>query len=353
MGQFYDKASKSYRYDFVIKGKRYPGPRGFPTKKAARDAEAERRRKIKGDHIDPFPSFRELVGAFLTESQRTKSEDWTYQLEIKLNKAFAHLKDLHPQQITRGHIQPALDKLARTNKPRSVNECRKIINAVLNYGVKMGALPANPVVGIAKTPEPETQVQPISKAHLTKLILAADVRLKALLLFLSQTGARFVEASRLRRLEVFADRAEPFCELRTRKNRGGHERIRPQPLTAVAVEAIMMTHGLSTEWVFPGVDGGPLKYRTEERRLKRLCKRLRVPAYGFHQVRHWTGLVATSMGKSKKAVANFLGHTNTAATERYLHVLDAEMWDVAKRREREMADVATAGSSDVLGTEKS
>lgn len=58
--------------------------------------------------------------------------------------------------------------------------------------------------------------------------------------------------------------------------------------------------------------------------------------YSFHQVRHWAGFVATGMGRSKKAVAQFLGQTDTGATERYMHSAQPELWEVAHRLEREV-----------------
>src|SRR5207237_418026 len=121
----------------------------------------------------------------------------------KLNKAFPHLAELHPREITRGHIEPALDRLARDgNGARSINEYKKIACAVMNYGVKMGALTFNPAAGIPRVPESDKGVAPIPKVHLQKLILGADPRMQALLVFLSQTGARFVEAARLRSSDV-------------------------------------------------------------------------------------------------------------------------------------------------------
>ena len=331
-----DKRTGTYRYDFMLHSRRYT-KRGFETKTAARDAAQDHKRLLKAGRTDPFQAFQEMVGAFLTSSQRTKSAAWCYQLEIKLNKAFPRLADLHPREITRGHIEPVLDRLARDgNTARSVNEYRKIINAVLNYGVGMGALATNPAASIPRVPESDAGVAAIPKLHLQQLILAAEPRLQALLVFLSQTGARFVGAARLRSSEVLLDAPRPACLLTTRKNRGATERKRLQPLTDLARHAIEPLLGASDELVFTGASGGALVYRTELGNLHRLCGRIGIPRYGFHQVRHWAGMVATSMGKSKKAVAQFLGQTDTGATERYMHAAEPELWAVAQQLEAEL-----------------
>jgi integrase len=88
--------------------------------------------------------------------------------------------------------------------------------------------------------------------------------------------------------------------------------------------------------VFPGPNGGQLRYQTAHQRLQALCDRVGVSRYSFHQIRHWAGMIATRMGKSKKAVADFLGHSDTNVTERYMHALNPEIWEVAKRLEKEM-----------------
>lgn len=112
--------------------------------------------------------------------------------------------------------------------------------------------------------------------------------------------------------------------------------MRPQPLTALALDAIQLAADLSATHVFPSATGEHITYRAELKRLHALCARLELPAYSFHQVRHWAGFVASTMGKNKKAVASFLGHADTHATEAYMHAIDAEKWEVARRLEEEL-----------------
>ncbi len=51
------------------------------------------------------------------------------------------------------------------------------------------------------------------------------------------------------------------------------------------------------------------------------------------------------MGKSKKAVADFLGHSDTNVTERYMHALNPEIWAVARQLEKEMDEVAVVDAT--------
>ena len=64
-------------------------------------------------------------------------------------------------------------------------------------------------------------------------------------------------------------------------------------------------------------------------------------------------MVATSMGKSKKAVAQFLGQTDTGATERYMHAVEPELWAVAQRLEAELSALPAEAAVAQIGGVKS
>lgn len=104
-----------------------------------------------------------------------------------------------------------------------------------------------------------------------------------------------------------------------------------------ALRAITSQRGRHAVYVWPAAHGGAMSYNTAIKRLQTRCAALDIPRYSFHQVRHWTGLVAAQMGKSKKAVATFLGQDDTAATERYLHYAQPELWEIARELEARVA----------------
>jgi integrase len=326
------RVSGGYRYHFERGGRRFSG-RGFPTRKAALEAERQRRADLDRGLIEPYRTVRELADAWLISGARTKSARWCYQLRVKLDRGFERLMPLRPRDVTVAHVDRCLSDLAGDDRgARSCNEYRKILVALLNYAVRVGVLDRNVARLTARQPEDPAAVNPIDRAHLARLILAADPRLRALLVVQSQTGARFCELARLRAGEVVLDGPHPFCVLTTHKTTGGHARQRLQPLNGLAASTIAEQIRLTRcRLVFDWAGEAGLHYHTELRRLHRLCDRLGVPRYSFHQLRHWAGYVATAGGGSKKAVARFLGHSDTGATERYMHAVDAELWAVAER----------------------
>lgn len=351
MTAYRDKQTRLFRYDFYLAGVRYT-KRGFATHRAASDAEHELRRELRDGRINPYKTFKELVADYLTVGERTHTASHVNQCKNMFRKRFAHLDNLKPKEITRGHVEAVLNKMFREGYAAVyINQHRALASAALKYGVSVGALGRNVVTEIPRMPEDEAKVEPIPTAHLKQLLLGSSGELRALLLFISQTGCRWRETSRLEWTDVFTDSDPPFCLLTSRKRRSGAAKKRPQPLTGMAIEGIEMQRGRHQRWVFPAPRRGQSIYYTWKYRLEKLCERLKLPSYGFHQIRHWTGMTATSMGKSRKAVADFLGHTTTAVTERYMHALQPEMWEVARRIEAELAD--TSGGTpgvDRVGT---
>jgi len=337
----YRTETGKWRFDFWQGKRRWTGG-GYATKRDALAAQEEHRRLASSDLSASICTFAELVDVFLSKSARAASPAWAYQQKVKLNKACAHLGPLLLRELRPDHFEVILATLhGRGNGARSVNEYRKIMHAVMQYGVDLEVLHRNPVGKTARLPEDAVAVEPVDTGHLKQLILAADPVLAAVLTFQSQTAARYIEAERLIWPEVFDGRPDPFCVLTTRKNRRQAERKRPMPLNRIALQAIDRMRSLDPVYVFPAAGGGPLVYRTILKRLHGLCDRLKLPHVSFHRVRHWTGLKVTGDGRSKKATAAFLGHENTSATERYLHYVNAELWAIARGLEATSGEVET------------
>lgn len=336
MTVYYDQRTGLWRYDFWWRRRRV-SKRGFKSEARARRGEYDRRLELERGLTDPFPTFGELVAAWIEAGERTKRPDTVKNAELVLDKAFAHLALLRPREVTRGHIEPVLNRLAKTRKASTVNNYRSTIGAVCNYGVRMGAMTVNPVAHIELMPRGRSERRPIPTAALRTLIAHAQPDLRALLIFCSQTGCRWIEAARLTWDDVRLGDTPPVAILVTRKRRGGHVAERRQPLTATAMAAIESMRGNDSEFVFPGTDGKAAQYQTDRWRLQALCRRLKLPAYSFHPIRHWAGTVAAQAGRNRRAIADLLGHHDTGSTDIYTHAVTAELVAMATGLERALA----------------
>lgn len=335
MSVYQDQETETWRYDFQLSNRRYTG-RGYSSQRKAKDAESDRRRELKAGSSEAFSSFGDLIAAWLEAGATTKSAHHVYQQMKQVEKAYGHLEKMRLRDITRAHLEPPLHKVRRRCKASTANAYRRDILAAFNWAEKLGAIVINPARNLPIFPEDEPSRQPVPTVDLKKLILAAEQPLAARLIFISQTACRWVECARLRWSEVHLGTERPFALLTSRKRRGGHAKKRPQPLTDTAVEVVEGMRGQSKEFVFPNSEGGMSKYTTDKAQLRTLCRKLKLPSYGFHQVRHWAGLVAAQSAANPKAIADLLGHSSTAATQRYMHWSAPEMWALAERLEREL-----------------
>lgn len=338
----YRRKTGRWTYDFIEAGMRRTRG-GYTTKAEALAAQEFARADVRRGHIPVYSTMGDLVQAYLLDSARRKSAEWTYQLTKKLDKGFGHLATFDVRAVKPAHIQDVMGAMAAAGySAAAMNEYRKIIRAVFAWGVRMEIVERNPANAVDKVPEPDRAPLIMETAHLKRLILAARPDLSSFLLAMSQTGARFRELARLRWSEVFTTAAEPFAVLTTRKKSGGNERKQPQPLTSVAVRAIESQRGRHAQWVWPASRGGSYNYNTAHKQLQTLTAEMELPAYGFHSVRHWAGYQAAAMGLNRKAVAAFLRHEDSGVTEIYLHAMRPEVWAIARRLEEEMGDDVAA-----------
>jgi integrase len=349
-----DNDTGLFRYHFQAAGQRYTH-RGFPTIRAARKAEAGRRHELECGRSAAFKTFADLAKAYLAEKNRTASAAWAEQLQWKLNKRCGRWAMMRPEQIGPAHVAKLLQDVADAgNGPRSVNEYRRILHAVFEYGVKMEALMRNPVSKVDRVGEPVEPLRPIPTEDLRKLLLAANPALRNQLVVSAMTGSRWVELTRLTREDLYLDQEPPYCVLRSRKKRGGGERPRKQYLPPSAADALRgqidgtFEGAADAVRVFPG-PRGTQKHHAAVKRLHRACLRAGIPEYGFHRIRYWTGSQAVTFGVSNKVIAKFLGHTTTAVTERYMHLEDPLLVDLAGSLEESLGIKPTgAGPGAVL-----
>lgn len=353
MTVYRDKRTGLWRWDFVRRGRRWTR-KGYTSAAKARAAEYERRRDLDRGLTDAFSTFSQLTAAWLDMGAMTKQPKYLKDVSQRMDRAWRHLADLHPREITRGHIEPTLVRLAKTKKPETVNGYRRDICAILNYGVKLGAIPFNPARGIPLVPDDGIKRQPVPTAALKALILAADPDLQGRLIFCSQTGCRWIEMARLRWADVLIGERS-VALLTTRKRRGGHVHRRPQPLTPLAVEVIEARRGAGHhEYVFAGPHG-MAQYVTDKLHLDKLCTRVGVGRWSWHQIRHWVGTQAARAGKNRRAIADLLGQQSVSATDRYIHAAASEVWEMAGELERalDLPDMGGGGvRSDVTRSEK-
>ena len=83
--------------------------------------------------------------------------------------------------------------------------------------------------------------------------------------------------------------------------------------------------------------GEPFRYRVHF--MRRLCKRAKVKAFGFHAIRHLSASILYKLGYDIRTIQTILRHRSSKTTERYLKSLGLEdvreaLEDLSHRRSR-------------------
>lgn len=337
---------KRYRYHFMASGARYT-KRGYRTIQAARDAEHERRKEVAQGIGRGLSTWCELTAAYLKDSARTKTPDWVDQLAWKLDKYTACWNALPIGGVTPRHITAMLqDATAAGLKPATINQLRAMVHAVFAWAIRQDVLLRNPAAKVDRQPTPDVQLPPIPTEDFRKLLVACEPALRRQLLVQAFTGARRIELARLKPEHLHLDSPQPYCELRTRKKRGGGERMRRQYLPPFAVSTLreQLRDGATPEWVFPAKLGfkgggrrtadGMQRHDGASNQLRKACRRAKISVYGFHSIRRWAATEAGLMGLNENAISKFLGQATTAATRQYVWITDQVMVDVGRQLEK-------------------
>src|SRR5437867_6462268 len=195
MSVYWRKDRQCWAYEFQHKKRPYRGS-GFQTKKAAARAEAEARDLLRsGKFRTSVPTFRELAVAYLKKLNTYHTRAWASQVHWKLNRYFRSIFDLETDSVTAGVIQRILLDLNRKKKPATLNEYRKILNAIFNLGIKNNLITDNPIKYLPPFPQDDTPKYIPPVTDFLKVLQVATPDQKAHLLFMKNTMCR-IGASR-------------------------------------------------------------------------------------------------------------------------------------------------------------
>jgi integrase len=319
MSVYWRKERKCWAYEFRRKKQTHKGS-GFQTKREAARAEAETRELLRSGKLrTTSPTFRELALTYLKKLNTYHTQAWANQVHWKLNRYFKPLFNLEAASITSGEIQKILLNLKTKKKPATLNEYRKIVNAIFNLGIKNNLIVTNPIKFLPPFPQDDPPRYIPSGSDFLKVLGAATPQQKAHLLFMKNTMCRIGASRNVTWTDVNFE--ERWVMLKTRKKRGGAERRWKVPLNSELLKLLTELKQHSTsEYLFPNDEGN--HQRQYPRYLPRLCKTARVKPFSFHCIRHFAATIAASRNAPITAIQAILGHEDISTTSIYLQSLD-------------------------------
>lgn len=330
MSIYFVKGRDWYRYDFVQNGVRYSATQ-FKTKKAARDAEAEKRRELREQAqshqtILADMGFLDLVNRRLDYVQAYNSKSHYDDLKYLAKGWVKEWSKKKAADISSDMIQKYVLKRAKVSAYVANQEIRNL-RALFNHAKKWKWLKENPVDGLPFMPVEKRLKYVPSPEDIEKVIAQADPDTQDYLTVIRETMARMNEVNRLTWDDV--NLKEQYVVLYTRKKKGGNLTPRKVPMTDNLFEILDRRHSnrdTTKPWVFwhtyydqkqKTFVSGP--YQDRKKIMTTLCAKAGVKYFRYHALRHSGASVMDSLNIPIGSIQRILGHENRTTTELYLH----------------------------------
>ena len=320
--------------------------RGFPTERAAKNAEAQdRAARASGEHIAESPeTVGELLNRWLTTVARHKVRPTTlvdYERTIRLHLS-PHIGTVRVQRLTAARVQALYSSLIDAGVgTRSVNLAHLRLRQALEMAEREGLVRRN-VCTLVDPPRDTPAAGTTWTADEARRFLAEaekDVYHPLWLLALS-TGMRRGELLGLRWQDVDLDAGAVRV---TQSVRPFHNRpvivppkteasVRTIPVSRPVIDALRAHRdraGARGPLVFCTRTGVPIAPRNLYRNFDAIILAASVPRIRLHDLRHTHATLLLAGDTTIRAVADRLGHSKTSVTlNTYAHVL-REMQDRA------------------------
>lgn len=234
------------------------------------------------------------------------------------------------EAIDPGIIREHLLAVAEGHAPSTVHRHYRTIKTWLRWYEEEDAPDGwrNPIRRVKAPKVPEQLQDPAPLEDLAALVKVADVRDRAILLVLVDTGLRAGELVALNAADF--DQAEGV--LFVRHGKGGLARVAPLgPRARRALRQWLRTRPDDGPALFCGADGRRLTYWGLREILRRLSARSGVKAPKLHSIRRAFGLGMLRAGTDLLTVSRLLGHSSPSQTPKYLKQAIADLRAAVER----------------------
>ncbi len=294
----------------------------FNTKKQAQDWEVEQRKEEWSKINTESLVLLEWANKYLDYCQRF-SDATIWEKKYSFKTFFQYFDANEPiSALTPGALLECLQKVAEKNGGNVANKIRKNLVAGWNWGIKYQNLPRpNPCL-VERFPERRKAryVPPVD--DFWKAYDAAAPHDQVMMLTYLHTAARRKELFNLTWDDV--DFGNQRIRLWTSKREGGTNEFDWIPMTDELLNALVKHQKQSkSKYVFTDPASGG-QYLARQHYMKRLCKRAKVTAFGWHAIRHLTASILISNGVPLTTIQKILRHKNLTTTQLYVHELDQD-----------------------------
>lgn len=285
-------------------------------------------------------TLRQCCEAYLEESPRV-AERWAETCRRNMRLHLGDLLERPIDTITPPLIRAWHAKALRGAGGRtSISQSYRFIRAVMNVAVQDGAIVRNPCqipgAGIQKSPERGIA----TPAEVAKLIDATTAPLRAAVALAAWCGLRRGEICALRTRDVDLDHGRVtvrrnYVELlesprkfeKDPKSEAGKRTVTIPPHILPLLKHHSREHAGSTYFIADR-DGRQIRGNTIYQAFVRARDKVGL-TIAFHDLRHTGQSLAAATGASLVDLKKRLGHSSTAAAQRYMHALEGRDAQIA------------------------
>lgn len=329
------KEGKTWRAVLKLNGERYQKT-GFATKKAAKEWEKDRLKKLTLPTLQPGPALLAICSKYLLYSER-----YSKGVQDEKSAVCARIIEYWGAKTIVGLItvEMAEEYLSIQKSDRSANASnkdRKNLHAMWVKACKTWGVKSNPFAETQQfSHDRKTQYTPTSE-DVGKVLLASSRAERLFLMTYIQSGARRSEIFRWTWTDDINFERRGY-RLGTRKTRDGSMRYTWKPMSEEIYQELLWWWKArpvkNSQYVFVVDRKGPnygKPYKHRRRLLPKLCKRAEVKEFGYHALRRFCASMLVDGHKSLKAVQEWLGHASLRTTELYVQNIHSDMHDVAE-----------------------
>ncbi len=292
------------------------------------------------DHLSRQP-FGDYARAWLRDHPKMGPR-YRETCERNLRLHMAPLLDMPLRAITSPVVREWHASALRGGGGRtSIQQSYRFLRAVMNTAVRDGAIMRNPC-NIPGAGTERAKERPIaSPAQVAAFIEAITPRYRAAVLLAAWCGLRRGEVLgllpadidltagtvtvRRSRVELLA---KPQAFDADPKTDAGKRTVAIPP-HVLPFLADHMTTWAGSDRVFVGRDGRPMRGDAIRQAFTRARRKVGMPEFRFHDLRHTGQTLAASTGATTKDLMRRLGHASSAAANRYLHAVDGRDAEIA------------------------
>jgi len=251
-------------------------------------------------------------------------------------------------KITKREISNLMTSMGALNiGPRSQNQALALLSKSMQGAVDAGLLLTNPVAGIAKAPEPKSQITPLTEEQVLQLLDKYQSTFMSARLHIAFCGLRQGEALGLQWKDIdfvngtiqvhqqvqLVDGVRKFVKLKTDSS------VRKVVLSETALVALQthktivsrMRLAAGAKWkdmglVFPNREGSFQQSKLDYQRWQDALASCGIAARSLHNARHTAGTLMYANDVGIETIRRVLGHSSVGLTSRtYVHNAEAPL----------------------------